>query len=291
MKIGLGTVQFGLDYGISNRAGQTSCDEAAQILKIAWDYGIDVIDTAALYGTSEQVIGQSVPPCSDFKIITKTPSFGADEILSHHLQELERIFDRSLCDLARPSVYGLLAHNANDLLAINGREIFRTMEQLKASGRVEKIGVSAYSPQQVDAIIDQFPIDLIQIPINILDQRLISGGQLINLKRHGVEIHARSAFLQGLLLTSPDSLPEYFSSIRPLLHRFQQLIKKEEITSLQASLAFLSQSGEIDRVICGVNNSTQLMELCAAASTISTIDFSQFAITDESILNPSSWIV
>jgi len=289
MKVGLGTVQFGMDYGISNKDGQTSPDECAKILNTAWAHGIQVIDTATLYGSSEEVIGRNLPPSSEFKIVTKTPSIGLDEILLQHLTEVESTFNESLSKLKQTDVYGLLAHNANDLLVRNGQKLFRCMENLKESGRVSKIGVSAYSPQQVDAILDRFPIDLIQVPINILDQRLISGGQLSKLKECGVEVHARSAFLQGLLLMPLSSVSDYFSTISPLIARYHQVIFEAGITPIQAAISFLAQNPYIDVIVCGVNNSKQLVEICEAATITTAIDFSQFEVSDESIINPSRW--
>ena len=106
----------------------------------------------------------------------------------------------------RGNVYGLLAHHADDLLVPGGRRVFEEMQRLLEEGLVRKIGVSVYSGQQIDSILELYTPDIVQLPLNLFDQRLLESGHLEKLKRRGVEIHARSVFLQGLLLIEPDQV-------------------------------------------------------------------------------------
>lgn len=289
MKIALGTVQFGLNYGISNQEGQTSPDEVSKILDVAREYCVSVIDTAALYGNSEEILGRSLPNDHPFRIVTKTIRIDSDRITASDADRVESAFIESLEKLRCYSVYGLMFHNADDLLAEGGEMIMERLQCLKKSGRVSKIGASVYTADQIDKILSRFEIDLIQLPINVLDQRLLAGGQLSALKSRGVEIHARSVFLQGLLLMDPDTLGPHFDLVKKHLKQYQENLYKLRITPVQAALYFVTMLDEIDAVICGVNNHQQLEELCLAATRIADFGFNQYAISDDSILNPSKW--
>ncbi|MBI5683047.1 MAG: aldo/keto reductase [Deltaproteobacteria bacterium] len=289
MKIGLGTVQFGIDYGISNHNGKTPLDEVEKILDVAMRNGISVIDTAALYGTSEEVLGKTLPECHRFKIVTKTPRFTSSAITSDDVRRLEDSFFQSLHKMKCAAIYGLLFHNADDLLSENGHILFNKMTDLKQKGLVEKIGVSVYTALQIDEILGKFQIDIIQLPINVFDQHLLVSGHLSKLKKRGVEIHVRSAFLQGLLLMSSETLPPFFDSVREHLKDYQRTIHQHGLTLVRAALGFLINIPDIDFIICGVNNHTQLKEICREAVPVESIDFSRFALSDGEILNPSNW--
>jgi aryl-alcohol dehydrogenase-like predicted oxidoreductase len=289
VNIGLGTAQFGLDYGISNQDGQTSPGEVARILEVARTHAIRVIDTAALYGSSEEVLGRALPTDHDFRVVTKTIRIDAPKITTADAYRLEEAFIASMAKLCCKEIYGLLLHNADDLLAEGGSLLWKRLSMLQKIGRVRKIGVSVYSGEQIEKILDRFTIDLVQLPVNIFDQRLIAGGQLAELKSRGVEIHARSPFLQGLLLMPPEAVPSYFAPIREHLEHYHMFLRMRGITPVQAALGFLSACDAIDTVICGVNNHIQLTELCRSATPLPNIDFSAFALNDVKILNPSRW--
>ncbi|MCC6544191.1 MAG: aldo/keto reductase [Nitrospirae bacterium] len=289
MKIGLGTVQFGIDYGISNQDGKTSLNEIKKILDIAMHNGISLIDTAAMYGTSEEALGKTLSDGYKFKIVTKTARFSSSTITLDDAQRLEGFFSQSLHKMKHASIYGLLIHNADDLLSKNGHLLFSKMSELKQKGLVEKIGVSVYTALQVDEILENYQIDIIQLPINVFDQRLLISGHLSKLKKRGVEIHARSAFLQGVLLMSPETLPPFFDSVREHLKNYSRIIHQHGLTPARAALGFLNNIADIDYIICGVNNHTQLKEICAEVIPVEAIDFTSFALSDESILNPSNW--
>ncbi len=289
MKLGLGTVQFGLDYGISNWQGKTSLDEIRKILDVAMCNGIKVIDTAAMYGTSEDALGETLPESHRFKIVTKTPKITASATSAESMQVLEDSFLQSLQKLKCASIYGLLIHNADDLLSESGCLLFNKMIDLKRKGLVEKIGVSVYTALQIDEILENFQIDIVQLPINVFDQRLLIGGHLSKLKKRGVEIHARSAFLQGLLLMSPKDIPPFFDSVREQLENYHRALRQCGLTPVQAALGFLINIPDVDFIICGVNNHTQVKEICVAAVPVKSMDFSGFALSNESILNPLNW--
>lgn len=290
MKVALGTVQFGVNYGISNKAGKTSQAEVGAILTTAWSNGVSVIDTASLYGDSEEVLGQSLPANTGFKIVTKTPQFAKQTLDGTDAQQLEDTLRSSLAKLGTVSVYGLLIHRADDLLLPGGALLVERLLRLKQDGLVSKVGVSVYSGQQIDQVLEWFPMDLIQLPINVLDQRLLQSGHLKKLKSAGVEIHARSAFLQGLLLMELQDIPGYFDSVRGRLESYHRFIKEHNLTPLQAALGFVSGIPEIDQVVCGVNDARQLREICKAAQAkVDFRAFADFSIPDEAMINPALW--
>ncbi|MHB8840889.1 MAG: aldo/keto reductase [Candidatus Aquicultor sp.] len=289
MKLGLGAVQFGLDYGISNQEGQTLPEEVIKILEVAGRGGIRVIDTASLYGTSEETLGTALSDSQSFSIVTKTPQFKKDRITPGDAQLLEDTFYQSLSKLRQSSLYGLLIHNADDLLTENGQFLIDRMVALKGRGLVEKIGVSVYTAEHIDRVIEKYRVDLVQLPVNVFDQRLINSGHLQKLRDLGVEVHARSAFLQGLLLMEPDHIPSYFNAIKEHFQTYHKAISRMGLSPVQAALGFVMGLDEIDSVICGVNNHRQLQEICSDVKPLAKEQFTEFAITNTSIINPSEW--
>lgn len=292
MKIGLGTAQFGLDYGISNPLGKTPIQEVRKILQTAAKNGIQLIDTASLYGDSESILGQCLEGQTPFHIVTKTPRFGIRLLQKENAEKLKYAFSESLRKLNQSSLYGLLVHSADDLLARNGSIIWKAMDDLKRRGFVEKIGASVYTAAQIDSIIESFPIDLIQLPVSVLDQRLIDSGHLKMLKKKGIEVHARSVLLQGLLLMTPSELPDHFSSVRSHLQSYHRYFASRNISPLKSALDFVLNLDEIDAVIIGVASTGQLEQvLCGTGSEIemSSDEYRKFAWWDEKILDPSQW--
>lgn len=289
MKLGLGTVQFGLDYGISNSAGKTLPAEVREILLLAASSGIRVLDTAAGYGQSEEVLGE----CSDsdwpFKIVTKTPAFGGVTAGTAECDRLGATFRESLRKLRRQKVYGLLAHHASDLLAPGGERLVGAMLDLKARGLVEKVGASVYSGAQIDALLERFPIDIVQLPLNVLDQRLLASGHIRALKKAAVEIHVRSIFLQGLLLMPLERLPEYFEPARAHLKRYQAFLLGHGMTPMHAALGFALGVPEVDHVILGVNTRQQLQEIVSQESAPVDVDWREFALDLVPMVDPSQW--
>lgn len=293
MKLGLGTAQFGFDYGLTNSRGKVPVSEAKKILTFAASSDISVLDTAALYEESESVIGQCLPEDSLFQIVTKTPQLGGESVSALPKDEVLQTFYRSLDRLGRSSIYGLLFHSAGDLLAQGGGQLFEACEALKAKGLIKKIGVSVYSAAQIEKIISRFPIGLIQLPINVFDQRLLNTGLLTEVKRRGIEIHARSLFLQGLLLMEPENIPSYFETAKDLFKNYHMFLKAHHLTLLEGALGFVRQIAEIDHLIVGVCSVRELEEILKAYQKMSNcaLDYRPYSCQDEKIVNPSLWKV
>lgn len=284
MKIALGGAQFGSDYGISNKEGICPQPEMRKILDYAWPRGVCLIDTAPAYGISEQAIGEVLEGCEKFQIVTKVPP----QVES--AEELVRTFEESLRKLRKPSVYGLLMHRCSELMSQRGAAIYQCLLQLRQKGLVEKIGVSVYDAGEIDAVLDRFAIDLVQLPINILDQRLILSGHLNRIKDLGIEVHARSAFLQGALLMDPLEIPAHLRPLAPYLDKLRQQARALGTSVLHLALQFVVQLEAVDHVICGVTNLAQLEEIVAAASApLEIARAGEFVPVDSVLLNPAFW--
>lgn len=285
MKLALGTVQFGLPYGVSNQGGQTQPDEVAAILARAARGGIDTLDTARAYGESEAVLGRLLPSLPPFRLISKVPPIGGEA------GKVRASVRESLEILGVDRLEAVMFHRSSDLLSDNGAACWRELEALKAEGRIGKIGLSAYGRHELDEAVRRFPIEIVQVPANVLDQRLLLDGTLSGLKSRGIEVHVRSALLQGLLVMEKDKIPAFFDPIRTGLLAWSEACARAGVSNLAGCLGFLNACEEIDRVVVGVNNRAQLDEVIAAASVQLPFDCREFAIDEERFLNPSCWKV
>ena len=251
-----------------------------------------MIDTARAYGNAEAVIGRMMPSANPFRIVTKTPVFSDSRIATADGAALIKEFRQSLNDLRVPSVYGLMIHKADNLLSPGGERLFSAMESLRSDGLTGKIGVSVYSARQIETILDRFPIDLIQVPVSVLDQRLIESGHLKDLKKRGVEIHARSAFLKGLIFADPDLLPPQFGAAKPMLSELRSAAEAEGLDMATAALSFLFDIEEIDTVLIGVTRSSQLtaaLDGIRNRGRARLRDPDRFSVSDPEIVNPAHW--
>jgi aryl-alcohol dehydrogenase-like predicted oxidoreductase len=215
MKLALGTAQFGLDYGVSNKNGKISQQEINNILDFSQRNNLNTLDTASGYGDSEKAIGSAKKVLtSPLEIITKIST------KEYFPTSYEQQLTLSLASLQSSSVYAVMLHNADDLLSNNAEQKYRNLKLLKNKGLCKKIGVSVYHPEQLITIINNFAIDIIQIPLNIFDQRFSDPKIRLLVEEQQIEIHARSLFLQGLLLMEkkqrPNSFDPYSSAFEAL---------------------------------------------------------------------------
>ena len=291
-RLGLGTAQWGMTYGIANRSGGPTAASVTEMLQLARERGIAVLDTAWSYRESESIVGELSHPFEDeFQIVTKIRPLRSAVISESEVSTVMAEFAASLERLRCQRVYGLLVHRTTDLLAAGSHRLWAALQTLKTGGTVSKIGVSVYHPEQLEAILARYPVDLVQLPVNVYDQRFARTGLLARLKRANVEVHARSAFLQGLLLMTVEDLPEYFSPIRDHHASFCTRDREIGVSPLTACLHFcLAQSG-IDKVIVGCDSFNQLTEVVAAAdarlSTGSALEAA--ALGELRSIDPSRW--
>ena len=285
MKLALGTVQFGIPYGVSNNKGQTSLHEAERIIELARSLGISFLDTAMAYGESETRLGKI--GVESFKVVTKLPPF--PENCPNPKKWAEEQVEGSLQRLGQERLYGLLLHNPAQLLSVNGHHLFEVLESFKTRRLVEKIGISIYSPAELDELFPLFSFDIVQSPFNLVDRSLIASGWMQKLYAEGIEIHVRSVFLQGLLLMPADQIPAKFSRWSNLLRKWHDWLYQNGISPQAACLAFTKAFSEIDQIFVGVETRIQLEEILRAFHSPTPDSFPSIESNDPDLINPSKW--
>lgn len=284
MKIVLGSAQFGMDYGINNKRGKIPKKEVFKILEESIESGIEIIDTASVYGESEKVIGEYLKENeADLKIITK--------ISYQENKGFRAVLDESFKRLNVDSIYGCLLHNFNDL--INHSELYILLKEYKILDKIKKIGISLYEPKEIDYIINnEIFFDMVQLPYNIFDQRFADYFE--KLKEHDIEIHIRSVFLQGLIFRNPYELKGKFVKIKQKLIKLNDLSTKINIPLSAICLNFVILNKYVDNVVIGIDNLNHLRENINALIYDDEIKkyYNQLGLLREdnlSIILPTNW--
>lgn len=289
MRLALGTAQFGLDYGVSNAAGRVPPAEIESILALAADAGIDLLDTAAAYGQAERSLGRFAAD-PRWRIVTKLAPIESDDP-AQAARAARDSLERSLGRLGRTRLYAVLWHQTIEAFSSATDAVFAELDRMRAEGLVEKVGASLYDRNEIEGFLNRYPLDLVQVPVNILDQRLSGDGFLKSLADRRLEIHARSAFLQGLLLMPSEKRPAYFDAFGSPLARFDQWAASRTGGPLQACLAFMRQRRELARVVVGVCSAGELTQVIEAWTAVEgrQDDFSDLACGDVGLVNPALW--
>jgi aryl-alcohol dehydrogenase-like predicted oxidoreductase len=285
MRLGLGTVQFGLPYGVSNHKGIVPEAEVQSILKLAQENKIDTLDTAVSYGESEHCLG--IAGVRAWKIVSKLPPIPHDcENVDHWITGTVK---SSLQRLTVSRLHGLLLHRPAELLETRGEVIYRTLENLKNEGLVQKIGISIYEPAELDVILSRYDFDLVQAPFSILDRRLADTGWMDRLHKMGTELHVRSIFLQGLLLMPPALRPKKFDRWGRVWTEWARWLAANNLDAVTACLRFANSFPKISKIIIGVDSEQQLKE-AIRVSAGKLPDCPPFCLDDSAeLLNPARW--
>ena len=273
-KLVLGTVQFGLQYGV-NSAGRPSQEAVKNILNEAAKGGITTLDTSSAYGNSEEVLGNSIVTPGQFKIVSKYPK---GEI------PVGEMFNSSLKRLKVDRLYGYLLHHFE--VYKNNPKVWDEFIALKESGKVQKIGFSLYTPEELEFILKNgSPFDIIQVPFNIFDKKFLP--LMKELHEKGVEIHVRSTFLQGLFFKDRNALPEKLQPMKKYLLQLDEFSKESGLSISEIALNYNVQNPYIDGVLMGVDNVEQLqMNLNSVKDT--PIDI-EIEVKEQELLNPVNW--
>lgn len=284
-KLALGTVQFGVPYGIANKSGKVSLAEVRDILDFARSTGIDLLDTATSYGNSEGCLGQV--GAARFKVVTKLPPCPEDE------SDVSRwVHDQVLASLQRLRIdrlYGLLLHVPGQLMSPIGSQLRTALEEVQRQGFVEKIGLSIYSPAELEQLLPLLSAAIVQAPFSLVDRKLAGTGWLQRLRSKGTEIHIRSVFLQGLLLMSQQEIPRRFVKWAPLWETWNLWLRKSGLSPLEACLGFARSFSEIDRIVVGVDSLAQLREVVGASRADIPKAWPSIECADPELINPSFW--
>lgn len=272
-KIGLGTVQFGLDYGISNKSGKTSIDEIKKILDIALSKGITILDTARSYGDAETVLGEC-NVSEKFKVVSK--------FISSDTETIDAQLQLSCEKLKTNHLYAYLAHRPVSI--IKNKKEWDDLLELKEKGKVEKIGFSLNAVYEIEELLAlNYSPDIIQVPYNYFDRRFEP--TMIELKKQGCEIHTRSAFLQGLFFANTNELSVFFDEVKFQIKQLQDVYRNKLPKML---LKYVLSKPFIDSTIIGVEHSVQLKENIEDLNDCEELPENNFDIS-ENILMPSQW--
>ncbi len=285
MKLAIGTAQFGLDYGIANLTGRVASEEVRNILKVAHLAGINTLDTAIGYGDSESKLGSV--GLQDWDVVSKLPALPIECVdvngwVSGQVRE-------SLARLKIPKLNGLLLHRPEELIGKRGPYLIAALLNAKEDGLVGKIGVSVYAPEELDRLFQLYKFDLVQAPLNIFDRRIIDSGWALQLKKNNVELHTRSAFLQGLLLMSPENRPKKFNRWLTIWEAWADWLSRSQFSALEACLSYPSSQNLVSKVVIGVDSVKQLQEILSSLRPM-PIDLPSWSmLIDPTLINPSQW--
>ena len=258
-KLIIGCAQFGSKYGITNTS-KPNLKEQRKILNLAKKNKISFIDTSPAYGNSEENLGKI--GVNNFNIISKINKLSKAQLKNKHLQKdiLDNI-KTSLKKLKIKKFYGLLLHNSLDLNCKRGFDIYSAMIEAKKQKLTKKIGVSIYDISLIEKILLKYNIDIIQVPFNIMDRRLLNKKILKHIKKKKIEIHIRSIFLQGLLLMKNVNIDNYFRKWKKLFLSWEKYLKVKKIDAKSVCINYALSIKEFDNVVIGVNNFDQLKEI------------------------------
>ena len=285
-KLALGTANFGLPYGISNQLGQILPDSVADILQVAKYAGVSCLDTAVAYGRSQKVLGEI--GVSGWRLVSKISSIelGCDDVPGYVSRQVEII----LRDLRVESIDTVLVHNAQDLIGQNGDQVFSELQKFKHQNLISKIGVSIYGPTDLETISSRYSIEVVQAPLNILDNRIERSGWLEKLSEHEIEVHTRSLFLQGLLISRQLQKTPLFQPWYRTLQEWNNLSDATGKSDLANCVAHVKSFDQVSQIVVGVDSATQLREVLDAFSSpahrVDGLDFEE----DEVLINPSKWV-
>lgn len=288
MRLALGTAQFGLSYGVANEFGQVTPSEVKKIFSLAQRSGVDMLDTAIAYGNSESIIGEQ--DLVGLNITTKLPKMPEDLVdinlwVNDHIQA-------SLRRLGVENIYGLLLHRPYDLHGKSGAQLMEILQELKSRRLVRKIGVSIYGPTELESLLRIKGIDLVQAPLSLIDRRLFTSGWLDRLHNKGVEIHTRSAFLQGLLLMRRNAIPVKFEKWSGMWDQWNKVLMENPLVDpVSLCLNYPLSFPQVSKVIVGVNSVEHLKKIIHSSTWKAkprlNLDF--LASEDEELVVPSNW--
>jgi aryl-alcohol dehydrogenase-like predicted oxidoreductase len=281
----LGTVQFGLDYGITNSQGQLADDDVVSMLQAAHTGGVSTFDTAADYGDSQHRLGKLWPGEDTANFITKfsLPLDGADA-------SAENLYLNSMHTLRVSRLAGLLFHKQSDLLDRRLEQTLDIMRNARADGAVRHIGVSVYNLSDLREALEVFPdLDLVQLPANVLDLDLLHSDEVTTLKQHGCQVHVRSIFLQGILLAEPSTLPTFFKALVGPLTMLKEVAESLGVTVLDVLVSMMKRDPLVDALVIGATGVGELNSILGAWNSEIALPRFELPAVPSRVLDPREW--
>jgi len=285
-RITIGTAQFGSGYGVANVLGEVSDQEAYSILKFAESNGINSIDTAISYGGSESRLGKY--NLEEWQVGSKLPPLPDGSACNLRKWVFEQV-EGSLSRLNISMLDSLLLHRPVDLFSNGALEYLSALEDVKSKGLVKSVGVSIYDPSELDSLWTVWRPDLVQAPVNVLDRRLINSGWLDKLVSNGIRVHARSVFLQGILVMSSQNRPSWFERWRLLLDQWHTWCEEIGYSPLEVASSFVMNRSGIEKVVIGVESVSQLQKLVSINFEVIPAPPDIISSSDKDLIEPSRW--
>ena len=283
-KIALGTVQFGMDYGIANKSGKIATDEIVSILNYAKQNNIGTLDTAPDYGDSELCLGNL--GVNKWKVVTKLKALPEDvENIEAWVEDQVR---GSLSRLNISVIHGLMLHKQNQLSCKHSDRLWRAVLRVKNLGLVKKVGYSVYDPEEISRYWERYRPDIIQAPYNVFDRRIKTSNWLSKLHNNNVEVHIRSIFLQGLLLVNKQDRPIKFKKWGHIWSKWDHFLEGNQISAIDACLSFAMQEEMINYIVIGVDSEKQLRQILNCKKH--DLDFpEELDSSDLDLISPQNW--
>ena len=283
----LGTANLGMPYGISKAAKACLVPRQVEaLLAGAASLGINVVDTSPAYGNAESIVGAY--DC--FKVVTKVQKIDSNVIRASDIDAIERVLQNSLEKVGRESFYGLLVHQPDDLFKKGAGLLVEWMQSVRSKGVASKIGVSVYSTDEVDKLYTSFPFDIVQLPLNIMNQSFVCTGAIEMLAQKGVEIHARSLFLKGVLLKMDLSRTTVSHELGVYHLKYLKYLREVNCSLLDACKLFAQQQTLIDKWVIGVGSKRQLDEILSPIEYDGEeLSFTEWSNMNQSFSDPRRW--
>ena len=286
-KIAIGTANFGMQYGVANSQGKLSKNSVAEILGLAKSLGITCLDTANAYGESQNALGEF--GVRDWRVVSKISSIPRDceDVRSFVRAEIDLI----LTSLNLSEFDTVLVHNPKDLMGNVSEIVYEELQKAKSQGQVEKIGVSIYDPSDLESITSQFQLDVVQAPINVFDNRLQDSGWLDRLASMGVEVHARSVFLQGVLLSAIAQNNDFFKPWKATFEKWNRFAESSGTSAMMNCIKHVNSYDKVTFAVVGVDSAQNLSEVFDAFSARpQRINEDIFGV-DSQLINPARWSI
>lgn len=296
MNLCLGTVQFGMDYGIRGKK-KPPLSDCLEMLDYAVHNGISAFDTANAYGEAEDVVGsyfeKNPAVRQGIQLISKFHPNLLDDVAQEQYYPVMRAnLEESFRRLHTDYLDCYLLHSAR---YVYNDAIIETLARLKQEGLVKSVGVSAYETEEAKTGIMRDNLDFLQLPYSVLDQRMLREGVLALAKERGFPLHSRSAFIQGLILMKPEEVPQFLREKATLiLQKIGQFCKETGLTRIQLAMGFVKRQAAISHLVFGVRNLEQLREDIAAFQMEISDDVAaeleaRFGNISADIVMPSLW--
>ena len=290
MNLRLGTVQFGLDYGVNNQK-KPSVSDSLDMLDYATQNGITNIDTAFAYGTAESVVGEFLKkktiPREKLNISSKLAPNVMDDVAPEN-------YEAKVLELIKGQLKTLGTEYLDVYLYHSARYVYNeALLSALQEGLARKVGVSVYEPNEVRKGLESEKVDFMQFPYSIFDQRMLSNG-IFDLPLNGTEIDTRSAFIQGLIIMSEAKVPPFLAKAKPIVRKIDEICTKYGVNRVALAMNFVKQQKSISSLVFGVDNMDQLKQDSEyfnkeiPSATVSEIA-TEFTGIEADIVMPSLW--